>query len=218
MINPLLFCPSVRNIPEVIKSWNGISYDKYIVKMKPEPEAYKDGRDFFLEHKEYTHPVICPDDLVIYYDPFMKLVRETEEYNFSNLCGISNLDEDRPDLYCCKPLGMSPKTKGHNIDKEYADKLKGKIIQVGFTGFSCQFLDRELVKKLSFTGLDNTPNNLDQQMANELNELHVPMIVDFDAYFWHMRKAQLANVKEWKNNPVKPKGYNILVKAGDTLE
>ena len=74
--------------------------DFSIVKMKPEPEAYKDGRDFFLEHEEYTHLVICPDDLVIYYVPFMKLRRETEKYDFPNLCGISNLDEDRPNLYC----------------------------------------------------------------------------------------------------------------------
>ena len=210
--------PSVRNIPEVIKSWNGLSYDKYIVKMKLEDIAYKDGRDYFLEHKEYTHLVICPDDLVLYYDAFMNLVRDIEEYKFTNICGISNLDEDRPDLYCCKPLDISVETKNHNCDKEFADKLDDKIIQVGFTGFSCQFLERKLVEKLSFGGgCNNGKGCMDFQMAYELNKLKVPMLVDFDSYFWHMRMAQLQKVKEWKSKP-HDEGYSVLCKSGSVYD
>jgi hypothetical protein len=219
-INPLLFAPSVRNIPEVIESWNKIPYDKYIVKMKPEPEAYKDGRDYFLDHEEYTHIVICPDDLVIDYDSFMMLVNDTEEYELSNISGVANIDENQPELYATKRLGVAPtlKHKSAHFTKQELDALDDEIMEVSFTGFGCQFIERELVKKLSFSGLNNTPHNLDQQMSLEMIELSLPLLINKNAFFYHMRNAQYLKVRSWKSSNIKPKGWSVLVKAGDIYE
>ncbi len=169
--------------------------------------------EYFKKHKEYTHFVICPDDLVINSNSFNLLCRDIEEHDFSNICGISNIDEERPDYYCCKPLGLNPKTKGRNFTKEDKDELTDSIVQVGFTGYSCQFLERDLVEQLSFTGACNKDQGcLDLQMALEMSELKLPMMVDFNADFWHMRTHSRKQAYDWVKGTHHPdEGYIKII-------
>ena len=214
--NPLIFCPSIKNIQTVWDSWDILPYDKFVSRGRKEIPAYKAGTDYFEKHKEYTHFVICPDDLVIPLDSFNILKRDLEEYDFTNICGISNVDEDRPDYYCCKPYGLNPATKGKNFTKDDKEILIDNIIQVGFTGYSCQFLDRDLVDELSFTGACNNDEGcLDLRMVLEMNKMDIPMLVDFDAYFWHMRNDSRVSALKWVKGPhYEGEGYTITVKAG----
>ena len=64
-INPLLCCPSPRDIREVYEALRETGYDRLYAKYYPEKTAYNLLRDYFLDHTEYTHLVICPDDLII---------------------------------------------------------------------------------------------------------------------------------------------------------
>ena len=213
----MVFCPSVKNIQTVWDSWDKLPCAKFVSRGRREIPAYKAGVDYFKKHKQYTHFVICPDDLVIHFHSFNKLVKDIEEYGYSNICGISNLDEDRPNLYCCKPYGLNPATKGKNFDFEDKKILIDNIIQVGFTGYSCQFLERDLVDKLSFSGACNDDKGcLDLQMALEMNKLKIPMMVDFTAEFWHMRNHSHKQAFDWVNGHTHKhdEGYDITVMSG----
>ncbi len=215
--NPLIFIPSVKNIQTVWDSWDKLLYDKFVSRGRREIPAYKAGVDYFKKHKQYTHFVICPDDLVIATDSFNILKRDIEEYGYNNICGVSNVDEDSPDYYCCKPYGLNPATKGRNFTNEDKQQLTDNIIQVGFTGYSCQFLDRDLTEKLSFTGACNNDEGcLDLRMALEMNKMEIPMLVDFDANFWHMRKHSRKQAYEWVRDTTHTpdEGYTITYKAG----
>ena len=219
-INPLLFCPSPRNIPEVIQSWEAIPFDKFIVKNKLEDVAYKEGKKYFLENKQYTHIVMCADDLVIYYNSFFTLLFDVLDYGYSNLAGISNIDESQMDVYCCKPLGVDPTkvSKGSFYTKENVPKEN--IFEVGFTGFTCQFIDRELMEDLTFTGGCNGGKGcMDLQFTKECINLGVPQMVDQRALFYHMRMAQYDEVRAWKNKAkgCERKSYTVLLKSGERL-
>lgn len=211
MINPLIFVPSVRKIPMVIDSWKKIPHDKLIVRMMLEPRAYKNGRDYFLEHEEYTHIVIAPDDMVLDYDSFMTLKRDVEEYDLSNLAGIANLGQDDPDIYSCKPTGVP---LGQNTKGSYYEKgmIPNHIFEVGFTGFACQWIERELVEKLSFTGWCNGGMGcMDAQFSKELDEMGMLQLVHPDTYFPHLRNEQYNEVRAWKNRAhTDNEGYMLI--------
>jgi hypothetical protein len=220
MINPLIFVPSVRNIPQVIEALNALPYDKFITRLMLEHDAYKTGRDFFLEHKEYTHIVICPDDLVINYDSFMELLRAVDDYKLTNLSGIANLDETNMNIFSCKPLGTDPTSKSAGTYYTRQTLPSELFIEVGFTGFACQFIERELVENLSFKGGCNVGRGcMDLQFTNELKEMGKPQIVYTDSFFEHLRLLQIKEVTAWKNKAHdKNEESTIFVKKGQKIE
>ena len=66
-VNLLLFRGSPRSNIENVEMWNGIlPCDKLIIRFVSEFKAYKKAREFFIEHKEYTHLVIATDDIVVH--------------------------------------------------------------------------------------------------------------------------------------------------------
>lgn len=207
--------PSPRNIELVSDSWSELPYDKYIVKNRLEKEAYQNGRDFFLEYDEYTHLVICPDDIVIDYDSFELLKRDMEEYEFSNLCGVGMLDENS-NAYCCKPFGVpfNQVSSGSYYYKE-TDRgyplLPKKIFECGYSGFMIQWLERSLVEKLSFDGgCNNGEGCMDVKMSEEFKEMGESFIIEPNANFTHLRNAQKKQLKEWMKNG-DHKGYTIYM-------
>ncbi len=218
-VNPLIFIPSVREIPEVMDSWNKIPYDKFIVRMMLEPEAYKTGRDFFLDNKEYTHIVIAPDDMVLDYESFMVLKKSIEEYGMSNIAGLANIDESNPDVYSCKPLGMDPTSASKGTYYEKGNLPKETIFEVGFTGFACQWIDRTLAENLSFKGGCNEGQGcMDLQFTRECNKMNVSQLVNKNTYFYHMRKAQALKVRAWKNGEHPPgEGYVLFIRTGEMI-
>jgi len=219
-MKPLLFMPSPRRIQEVTDSWGYLPYDKFIVKNRLEKEAYQNGRDFFLDTKEYTHLVICPDDVIIDYDSMEILRRDVEEYNFNNICGVGMVDE-QSNTYCCKPLGVPFDARGvgsyyykpNDKLREGCKILPDEITQVGYTGFMIQWLSRDLVKKLSFDGgCEDGKGCMDVKMSMEMKKLNIPYIVEPHAYFTHLRNAQKNEVKEWMENG-DHRGYTVHIRV-----
>jgi hypothetical protein len=65
MIKPLVFIPSPRDLSEFASATKLLPYDKLWVKYYPEIHAYYHARNWFLDHEEYTHLIILPDDLIV---------------------------------------------------------------------------------------------------------------------------------------------------------
>lgn len=199
-INPLLFIPSPRDIPEVIESWDTIRHDRLIIKRKLEPRAYREGRDFFLEHKEYTHLVICPDDLVLNSSGFNILMDDIKEHNYATISGIANIDETSLNVKCCQPTGSLEGDKPPSDNWYRTDRTPylptEPIFEAGHSGFACQFISRRLMQNLSFTGIKDG-GFMDWKMSKECKDLKIPIMIDRRAEFYHMRNAQYKELHAW---------------------
>jgi len=199
-MNPLLFMPSPRDIPEVKKTWHIIPYDKFIVKYTPEVEAYQIGRNFFLEHEEYTHFIICPDDLEISTQGVEQLMDDADEFDFPVISGIGNIDESQPDLLaiCRKPCqyNLGPSVGyGEYIKRD--ELPKDDIFEVGHLGFGCQIIDRDTIEKTTFQQWEDK-GYLDWQFSIECNKLGIQLLVDKRVSGYHRRFQQRLK-KEFKD-------------------
>ena len=211
----MLFCPSPRDIEPVKESWKKIPFDKFVVKNKLEETAYREGKQFFLDHTEYTHLVVCPDDLEIDYESFCVLFHDVNTQGYPTIAGISNIDETQPDTYCCKPLGLD-----YSADKP--DATKGTfyetntlpnecIFEVGDAAFTCQWISRGLMKKLSFSGING--GYMDWKFSKECHKLGIPQMVDKRATFYHRRFEQKKQLMEWLKGPHPPdEGHSFLMR------
>jgi hypothetical protein len=95
-LNPLIKIPSPRDLPTIKEALDKITeYDKLWVKYSPEHITYPIIRNEFLKHpNNYTHLVICPDDLLID-DPkklYMLLEDSQELGNQTIVSGYCNVD------------------------------------------------------------------------------------------------------------------------------
>ena len=92
-INLLIINPSPRKIKvfEVKLKLLNQKYDIFRERFNfEELKAYETCRDFFLEHTEYTHMAILPDDLLVDVAHVDKLVEDLRLYDYDVLSGISN--------------------------------------------------------------------------------------------------------------------------------
>ena len=218
----MLFMPSPRDIPDVKKLWHKLPYDKFIVKYKPQLESYTNGREFFLKHDEYTHLIICPDDLEIHGEGIEQLIEDVEKYDYQTISGICNIDESQMDTYAIQPLG-SCNYKNNQVAVNYgAWYMKEKkpiipennIFEVGHSGFCCQIISRELMKKVSWRGATRTginmEGNFDWQFSRDCNKLGVPIMVDKRVFGYHRRTEQYDKAKIVKTGKIN--GYSVWIK------
>src|SRR4249920_4150187 len=84
-VNLLIVNPSPRKIKwfeSKLKILN-TKYDIFREKDNlDEVNAYKECRDFFLEHTEYTHMAILPDDLLVDVKHVDRLVEDLEQFDY----------------------------------------------------------------------------------------------------------------------------------------
>lgn len=204
-IQPLIASPSPRDIVVVKKALDKIPVDKLIVKYYREKEAYKIIRDFFLEHKEYTHCVICPDDLVVTDKVFQKLKSEVERTRLPVLAGICNLswNELNRCSFCMNVSGFN------FVDKETLPLLepitKHDILQVGHEGFACTFISREVMEEVSFEGMNEDKDaHFDWAFSLECARLGIPLHVYLDAKIIHLKDRRGIGVMENWGVGIKP--------------
>ena len=98
MVKPLIFIPSVRDLPEVKEAVDKLPYDKLWVKYMKQGQAYVTGRNFFLSHPEYTHLVINPDDLIVTEEQIEQLLSDTQIFVISGWCVHGKTYEPRVGL------------------------------------------------------------------------------------------------------------------------
>ncbi len=217
MIKPLLFMPSPRDIPAVKKLWHEIPYDKFIVKYKQEKQAYALGKEFFLKNTDYTHLIICPDDLEVTPEAVEQLISDVKQFGYETISGYCNLDEVSKDTYAIQPMGRDfSKDKPHTTKESWYSKdnlPEDDIIQVGHTGFACQLISRKLFEKLSWIGSSSMgAGNFDWQFSKNCFDLSIPIMVDTRVKLWHRRKEQYDRVNKYKHGEGFPDGYSFLLK------
>lgn len=188
MFKPLIFIPSPRDFPEFLSCIRQIKYDKYWLKYYREKDfPYPKARQFFLDHPEYTHFIICPDDLMVTVEGTQKLISNCQKYDV--ICGVCNVDiVDHPNGF----MALSKNIPDYDFSTRYYNfykrsELTGEIIEVGWSGTPFGIFKRHVIEKL-----DMTPDNLlrhahDVGIATRLRKLGIKIHVDTSVYFYHHR-------------------------------
>jgi hypothetical protein len=170
--NPLLASPSPRDVPRTKEALQQIPYDKLWVKYYPENEAYPRIQDYFLRHKEYSHLVLCADDLLVekqHFDALAKSVK-ADPQKYQVLSGVCNLDMVPGNEYILAVTTLFPPPnprrhtsgfrygfmdlRGRNYGRKSAkeeDKVPCPtgIEKVAFSGFPCMFISRSILERLT---------------------------------------------------------------------
>jgi hypothetical protein len=189
---PLVCSPSPRDIKEVRAAWDTLPHDKFLAKYHDEKTAYKLLRDFFLEHEEYSHMVICPDDLVVTRDVFKSLLNNTIVLDYPVLAGMCNLSWQQMDTYSfCKKISGFKFVTEKDLPEVRAEQNNSVILRVGHEAFACSWIRRDIVEKIELNGL-NEGHHFDWAFSIECAKRNIPLHVDITAKLLHL-KNRLGN-------------------------
>jgi len=199
--------PSPRDIRNVYEALKGTGYDRLYAKYYPERIAYNLMRDYFLDHEEYTHLVICPDDLLIEKEHIDNLIKVLEEYDYPTLSGVCNVDlagnKDKLNITenLPHPQRMVPERKqiGWRFYSWYAKNTRfvDPIIRVPFSGFAAMFIRRDVVKRYRFiddSKFNGTPElitgAIDVMFANTCAIENIAQMVDTRVRMKHLKGGE----------------------------
>lgn len=190
--------PSPRDIDEVLNAWRNLPEDQLHVKYFKEYDAYQQIRKFFLGHPEYTHLVLCPDDLVIMESDLQILKDDLTQFDFPVVSGMSNVNLDKPDMMNIMIGSIPSKTQKSREPfswNKFSD-FESVITPVLFSGFPCMVIRRDVVEKIDFDSEGkiegNDPNsvgNLDIIFCHNCNDEKIPIHVDKRARMLHLRNV-----------------------------
>lgn len=226
-MNPLIFIPSPRDIPEFNEATSKLNYDKYWVKYhRPEIYAYIEAQSFFLAHKEYSHLVILPDDLIVTKEDIDKLLKHAQRNNIHIVSGFCNIDTtDLKDFanICIKPVHALRDKRQYtwmhfNEFSKFATQNKDPrgLIKVQFSGFPLMVISRTVLEKVHFRndskcGLEKNGCCLDVTFCFDAINEGFDIFVDPAIRLLHMKIAdgRYQNmVREKEKEP-----YTVLIMA-----
>lgn len=218
MAKLLLFRGSPRsNIPEV-EEWNDkLPCDVLNIRYMAEIPAYKNARDYFLEHEEYDYLIIATDDIVVKPEHIAQLKKDIDEHPFPVISGMMNVDQheyNKPtgNLNICTELAIKDKKQRNYIWVRRDNLPKDNIFEVKFAGFGLTAIRRDIVKPIQFAG-DGIFKGRGMEFGASLDfvfcwhcyELGVPIYVDKRIDMQHLRTSGRHQVGEispqiWWNN------------------
>jgi hypothetical protein len=180
--------------------------DKLLVKYHTHGEAYSIIRNFFLEHKEYTHLLIYAEDVLATPDVVKLLIMDARLLNYPVVTGWCNFDFKRDwTAISTKDLSKTKVTiaEQYNFLKS-TDMLfyDSPFMEVTFTGMPLTLIKRDVVEKVSFKPYSYTHDYLlgtymkrgfmfDLQFCLECKQLGIPIILDkrvFTVHFGDTRR------------------------------
>jgi hypothetical protein len=189
--------------------------DKLLVKYHNSDEAYSIIRNFFLEHKEYTHLLIYAEDVLATPDVVKLLIMDARLLNYPVVTGWLNYDFKR-NWVAISTKDLS-KTKVTIAEQYYflkpTDMLfyDNPLMEVTFTGMPLTLIRRDVVEKTTFKPYSYVYDNLlgtfmrlgtmfDLQFCLECRRLSIPIILDkrvFTVHFGDTRRfINLTNKKK----------------------
>ena len=186
-MNPLLCIFHCREIPEFTEATDKLKIDKLWMNFYPQGEAYTKAREWFLEHKEYTHFVILPDDLIANQKALDILSDDATRYYFiSGWC--NNTAGDTDNVYTDFSFTLPPIQTGqfepYNFTKIVeVENYKVNIIPVLHQGTALTFLPREIVEQIPFRK-DIPP---DLGLSHDLFKRGMSQYIDLRARMTHLR-------------------------------
>jgi len=192
----LVFSPSPRDIPEFIAAMKEIPFDKLIVKyVHYADDPYNQALQFFLDHKQYSHFAIAPDDLILTRPGVEQLWKDAQEGHdyISAVCNRDMKDMNLLAMSFNVPDGYRPWREFQWYHTKDINPEKYPIIRVGWSGTPFCIMPRKLMEQITFDGDirwnpgAETTESYDIQLAIDLHEKGVAEMVDTRVFFKHLR-------------------------------
>ena len=154
-MKPLLVIFQPREIPEFLEATNKLKIDKLWLKFFPQEEAYVTARVWFLEHTEYTHFVILPDDLIVTQDNILRLINDVYEDPDRIISGWCNntagpTDNEDTNFSLKLPPIQTVKYDLYNFTPIINIRGGDIIMPVIHQGTALTFLPRDIVIQIPF--------------------------------------------------------------------
>jgi len=164
-------------------------------------------RKWFLDHTEYTHLVICPDDLIIEKQHVDALIAVLEDNNYPVLAGVCNVNmadkkhllsitENLPHPQRWVPARNQLGWRWYSWIPE--NRIFDPPVQAFlFSGFACQFLRRDVVKRYRFIDdakFNGTPDlitgAIDVMFSNTCAIEKIPIMADTRVRMQHLKSGE----------------------------
>jgi hypothetical protein len=210
-INPLLFYMNAADYPEIQKDLKEIPCDKFITNYMPYPYPHNLARDFFLEHKEYTHLIVQPQDLHAKKEHYEKLIETVSETGYDVVSCVCNVErEGHRDFnkwaICKKIPSLDRNQRYYNWVPKGA--VKG-LVQVEFQGMVFACISRKIIESINlnaefcFRGTIHVSSNQfaaapDLTFCHEMKKKGIPIYANTDIELFHYanHKPNLVGKKE----------------------
>jgi len=196
MIKPLLVYLKAAIYPDILNNLKDIPCDKLILEYYPYPHPHNIARDFFLDHEEYTHLIIQPQDLLVTKKDYSDLLNNVEKYDYPVLSGVCNVD--RPDtdyFYYWNICKACPSRNYLKRRYDYFPKCKNSlgIVEVGFMGMSFPFIKRSIIERRTiegdfiFSGSVHRNQGIppDLLFCNNCKDIGIKIMADTDVRMFH---------------------------------
>jgi len=187
-VNLLLGRGSPRSNIEIVEIWNRkLSCDRIIPRFTSEHKAYREMREYFLTHEQYTHLVLATDDIVVHPEHIDQLIEDLEVEDYPVISGIMNVEQTDV-TYVNISMTLPIKDRKHRQYKWLTrDDLKNKpdIFKVAFAGFPLMAIRRDVVSKIIFDAdrvfegkAPDRGASLDTVFCWYCKERDIPIVVD----------------------------------------
>ena len=208
-MNVLGVVMSVRDLKPCLYWIDQITFiDKLVIKNYSHDDAHKIARDFFLEHKEYTHFLFLSEDIIATPCHVSLIIDDARRFPNSVVCGLSNVDFNNNvtnisfrNMYNIVVHDRS--VYRHPRPEDLVLGQKGfPFVKVWFQGNTLACYPRKVVEKLSFKPYHYHSESsalryfgykrkhgmmFDFQMCRELYELGIDIICDLRAFVMHFK-------------------------------
>jgi len=194
----LIASASPRDLPQVLDERKRIPCDQYFRKYDFEGPAYRNIRNFFLEHEEYDgYLVIAPDDLIVTKKDYEILLADILAHDYPVISGICNINlSNLKDTFAASTF---PNLEYCQFGYLKEENLSDGIMKVEWAGYPFTWIRRDVVEKISFTGrpggrLENEGCSFDLQFAMEIQKLGIPQYIDCRVRMLHLWGAGMEDI------------------------
>lgn len=205
-VNLLIINPSPRKIKpfevklQILNRKFDILREKYNF---DEVDAYNKCRDYFLQHPEYTHLAIIPDDLLVdikHVDTLLKDIDKKDYPVISGFCNFMCTTKKFLDVIACIPyknlnaLRDMTRTgrydfRNHIMHREDLNKMKeenknDRVIQVIWSAFPLTIIRRDVVEKIPFS---TNQMGVDTHFFQQCLQNQIKTYADLDVELFHLK-------------------------------
>ena len=139
------------NIPKVEYQNQFLPCDKIIPRYITEWKAYQHMRNFFLNHKEYSHLVMATDDIIVQPWQIELLIHDIKEFDFPVISGVMNVEQnDKEELNICYKIAAKKRSLRLYEWIKRSELPDVDIFQVQFSGFPLMAISRKIVERNRF--------------------------------------------------------------------
>lgn len=145
---PLIAFFHAVDIPKVLEAVLSIKQDKLVVSYFPYPYPHRICQLYFMQHPEYTHLIMVPNDLEVNDTHIEKIRDMVETFDYQVCSGVCNVDtakfKDYWNITSNLPELRYDLRRYRWISKS---RYENMIIQVPFAGFPAMCIRRDVLEK-----------------------------------------------------------------------